>query len=81
MGLNQFSGTNPGLLYSRRTAIPALRNRVLKELRNRRTTRGTTLLPEESTVGVGDQATECLSWSSSGVLEAHLARKYGKLAG
>ncbi|XP_043654501.1 procathepsin L-like [Drosophila teissieri] len=89
MGLNKFSDTNLRPLYSRRTAIPAPPEPSTEEV-----TKSANYKSYDQITGgidwrqygyisaVGDQGTECLScwaFSTSGVLEAHLAKKYGKL--
>ncbi|EDW55046.1 cathepsin L1 [Drosophila sechellia] len=89
MGLNQFSDTNLRLLYSRRSAISAPAEPSTKGVTKPanyksydQITRGIDWRQYGYISAVGDQGTECLScwaFSTSGVLEAHLAKKYGKL--
>ncbi|XP_017082105.2 procathepsin L [Drosophila eugracilis] len=89
MGLNQYSDTDQSVLYSYRTSITPPTEEVTKgvpEPENYKhydeITEGIDWREYGYISAVGTQGTECLScwaFSSSGVIEAHLAKKNGKL--
>ncbi|XP_039494940.1 procathepsin L [Drosophila santomea] len=89
MGINQFSDTDQRMLFTYRSSIPAplepSTNGLTKTVNYKsydQITGGIDWRQYGYISPVGDQGTECLScwaFSTSGVLEAHLAKKNGKL--
>eukprot|EP00099_Drosophila_melanogaster_P012866 NP_001287191.1 uncharacterized protein Dmel_CG11459, isoform B [Drosophila melanogaster] len=89
MGLNKFSDTDQRILFNYRSSIPApleTSTNALTETVNYKRydqiTEGIDWRQYGYISPVGDQGTECLScwaFSTSGVLEAHMAKKYGNL--